>query len=64
MQKFVAMSQVSARCGSLRMLRNGDETALHVISPPPLFSVIHVKGVFLTAYSVKLSGEFRLVLSR
>lgn len=41
----------------------GGETALRVIFP--LFSsVVQLKWVFLTAHSVKLSGEFRLVLSR
>ena len=33
-------------------------------SLPPVSSVTQLKWVFLTAYSVKLSGEFGLVLSR
>lgn len=63
MRKFVEVSQASAWFCPLRMLRNGEKAALHVIFSP-LSSVIQLKWVFLTAFYVELSGEFELVLSR
>lgn len=57
-----------------RLLRNafrngGEKAALLVVFHfifflPPVSSVTQLKWVFLTAYSVKLGGEFGLVLSR
>lgn len=38
--------------------------SFHFFSLPPVSSVTQLKWVFLTAYSVRLGGEFGLVLSR
>lgn len=55
MREFVVMGRVSACRGETRQPR---------ILFFPFPSVIQLKWVFLTAHSVKLGGEFRLVLSR
>lgn len=59
MRKFVVVFRVSACYGSLRIPRNGE-----IFFFLPFSSVIQLKWVFLTAYTVKLSSEFGLVLSR